>query len=87
MISVQVLVKDHLGKPVNRIQVNVVERQLIRQGRQNDEIPCPDSANSNSDGVAVFVCNTPSEGIKAVLKVRRRRRRKIWCFVGVFAPI
>ncbi|XP_044053377.1 complement C5 [Siniperca chuatsi] len=66
--NIQVLVKDHLDKPVNRIQVRLVERQLIRQGKETEDIPCPDSIYSQSDGLAVFICNTPSEGIKAVLK-------------------
>lgn len=68
------LVKDHLDQPVNRVQVRLVERQLFKQGMESEELPCPDSANSQSDGLAVFICNTPREGIRAVLKVRRRRR-------------
>ncbi|XP_076588073.1 complement C5 [Chaetodon auriga] len=66
--NIQVLVKDHLGQPVNRVQVRLVERQLFRQGRDSEEMPCPDSANSQSDGLAVFICNTPREGTRAVLK-------------------
>lgn len=81
--SLQVLVKDHLDKPVNRVRVRLVERHLFRQGRDSEDMPCPESANSQSDGIAVFICNTPSEGIRAVLKVRRRRRRRMWFFTGV----
>ncbi|CAK6980544.1 complement C5 [Scomber scombrus] len=66
--NIQVLVKDHLDKPVNRIQVRLVERQLFRRGRDSENMPCPDSAYSQSDGLAVFICNTPSEAVKAVLK-------------------
>ncbi|XP_045898930.1 complement C5-like [Micropterus dolomieu] len=66
--NIQVLVKDHLDKPVDRVEVRLVERQLIRQGKETVELPCPDSANSQSDGLAVFICNTPNEGIRAVLK-------------------
>ncbi|XP_070689559.1 complement C5 [Pempheris klunzingeri] len=66
--NVQVLVKDHLDKPVNRVPVRLVERQLFIQGKENEEVPCPDSANSQSDGLAVFICNTPREGIKVALK-------------------
>ncbi|XP_018549132.1 complement C5 [Lates calcarifer] len=66
--NIQVLVKDHLDKPVNRVRVRLVERHLFRQGRDSEDMPCPESANSQSDGIAVFICNTPSEGIRAVLK-------------------
>uniref|UniRef100_A0A8D3CGD7 Anaphylatoxin-like domain-containing protein n=1 Tax=Scophthalmus maximus TaxID=52904 RepID=A0A8D3CGD7_SCOMX len=66
--NIQVLVKDHLGKPVNRVQVRLVERQLFKQGSTNEDMPCPDSANSQSDGLAVFICNTPRGGVRAVLK-------------------
>ncbi|KAG7999644.1 Complement C5 [Nibea albiflora] len=63
-----VLVKDHLGKPVSRVRVRLVKRQLFMNGRDNEEIPCPDSANSQSDGLAVFICNTPRGGVKVVLE-------------------
>lgn len=84
MISLQVLVKDHLDKPVNRVQVRMVARQLFKQGDESEQIPCPDSAASNSEGLTVFVCNIPTDGIKAVLRVRKRN---ISCFIGVSAPI
>lgn len=63
------LVKDHLDKPVNRVQVRLVERQLFKQSGESEVMPCPDSANSQSDGLALFICNTPIEGVRAVLKV------------------
>ncbi|XP_078027275.1 complement C5 [Epinephelus lanceolatus] len=66
--NIQVLVKDHLDKPVNRVQVRLVERKLFRTGTESEELPCPDSANTQSDGLAVFICNTPSQGARAVLK-------------------
>ncbi|XP_067377606.1 complement C5 isoform X2 [Channa argus] len=66
--NIQVLVKDQLDKPVNNIQVRLVERQLYIQGKESEQLPCPDSAVSQSDGLAVFICNTPNEGIRAVLK-------------------
>ncbi|XP_008299098.1 complement C5 [Stegastes partitus] len=66
--NIQVLVKDHLDQPVNRVPVRLIERQLFQQGGQSEEIPCPDSANSQSDGLAVFICNTPAQGVRAVLK-------------------
>ncbi|XP_042276163.1 complement C5 isoform X3 [Thunnus maccoyii] len=66
--NIQVLVKDHLDKPVDRIRVRLVERQLWRQGDVIEDLPCPDSSISQSDGLAVFICNTPPEAIKTVLK-------------------
>ena len=75
-LSLQVLVKDHLDKPVDRIRVRLVERQLWRQGDVIEDLPCPDSSISQSDGLAVFICNTPPEAIKTVLKVRGG-----WCLL------
>nr|XP_046242467.1 complement C5 isoform X2 [Scatophagus argus] len=66
--NIQVVVKDHLDKPVKRLEVRLLERQLFRQGRETETLPCPDSSISQSDGIAVFICNTPSEAVKAVLK-------------------
>ncbi|KAM4615840.1 complement C5-like [Polymixia lowei] len=56
--NIQVLVKDHLGQPVSRVPVRLVERTLS----------CPDRRESQSDGLAVFICNTPRDANKAVLK-------------------
>ena len=67
------LVKDHLDKPMKRVRVQLVERQLIRQGKKMEDMPCPDSANSQSDGLAVFICNTPQGAESVVLKVTRSR--------------
>uniref|UniRef100_A0A3Q4BYD7 NTR domain-containing protein n=1 Tax=Mola mola TaxID=94237 RepID=A0A3Q4BYD7_MOLML len=66
--NIQVLVKDHLGKPVNRVQVRLVERRLYTRRGDQEEMPCPPGSTSQSDGLAVFICNTPSEGLRAVLK-------------------
>ncbi|XP_053181385.1 complement C5 [Scomber japonicus] len=66
--NILVLVKDHLDKPVSNIRVRLVERQLFRRGRDGEDMPCPDSARSHTDGLAVFICNAPSEAVKAVLK-------------------
>ncbi|KAK5871764.1 hypothetical protein PBY51_004625 [Eleginops maclovinus] len=66
--NIQVLVKDHLDQPVNRVQVRLVERQLVRKEGESEDLPCPLSSISQSDGIAVFICNTPSEGVRAVLR-------------------
>ncbi|KAK9521964.1 hypothetical protein VZT92_018466 [Zoarces viviparus] len=66
--NIQVLVKDHLDKPLSRVQVRLVERRLFRRGMDTEDLPCPTSAISQSDGLAVFICNTQSEGTRALLK-------------------
>ncbi|KAG7490391.1 complement C5 [Solea senegalensis] len=66
--NIQVLVKDHLDKPVNLVQVRLVDRQLFRQGRPSEDMSCTLSSSSQSSGIAVFICNTPQEAVKAVLK-------------------
>ncbi|XP_026199541.1 complement C5 [Anabas testudineus] len=66
--NIQVLVRDHREKPLDRIQVRLVEKQLFTQGGENEEMSCTNSANSQSDGIALFICNTPRSGVRAVLK-------------------
>ncbi|XP_030581729.1 complement C5-like [Archocentrus centrarchus] len=65
--KIQVLVKDHLDKPVRNIQVRLVERQLFRQGRDSEDMSCTESSTSSSDGLAYFICNIPTDGVRAVL--------------------
>uniref|UniRef100_A0A667XN33 Complement component 5 n=1 Tax=Myripristis murdjan TaxID=586833 RepID=A0A667XN33_9TELE len=66
--NIQVLVRDHLEKPVSRIPVNLVEGELTGQTPQSGSLPCTSSATSQSDGLAVFICNIPKDTSKAVLK-------------------
>uniref|UniRef100_A0A3Q3ILA5 NTR domain-containing protein n=1 Tax=Monopterus albus TaxID=43700 RepID=A0A3Q3ILA5_MONAL len=66
--NIQVLVKDHLDKPVKRVEVRLVERPLFTEQGAKDDMPCTTSANSQSDGLAFFICNTPKGGVRAVLK-------------------
>ena len=75
-VSLQVVVKDHLDQPVNKVKVRLVERQLFRTGGASEDLPCSLSSDSQSDGIAVFICNTPSEGVRALLKVRGQRLLK-----------
>ncbi|XP_077942596.1 complement C5 isoform X2 [Gasterosteus aculeatus] len=65
--NIQVLVKDHLDKPVNQVQVRLVEQRLFGQGRERD-LTCPPSSNSLSHGLAAFICNIPSDATRVVLK-------------------
>ncbi|XP_022623289.1 complement C5 [Seriola dumerili] len=66
--NIQVLVKDHLNKPVNRVPVQLVQKDLYRQGMETENMLCSDNAASQSDGLAVFVCNTPRRAVRAVLQ-------------------
>lgn len=65
------LVKDHLDKPVDGVQVRLVERQLDTQDQSSNTLSCTESASSQSSGLAIFICNTPRNALKVVLKVRR----------------
>ncbi|KAL6115010.1 c5 [Pungitius sinensis] len=65
--NIQVLVKDHLDKPVKQVQVSLVEQRLFRQATERD-LNCPPSSTSQSHGLAVFICNTPSDATRVVLK-------------------
>lgn len=69
-VLVQVLVRDHRDKPLQGVKVNLVERQLFRQGGESELMSCTESASSQSDGIAVFIC-TPGDGVRVLLKVRR----------------
>ncbi|XP_074526548.1 complement C5 [Halichoeres trimaculatus] len=67
--NIQVFLKDHLNKPVGRVVVRLVEHQLTTQGGGNQDFPCePNRVETQSDGLAVFICNTPSNGARATLK-------------------
>lgn len=64
------LVKDHLGKPVSNVPVVLAEQQSFRQGMEGQDFESPDRVSSDSNGIAVFICNTPAGVTKVVLKVR-----------------
>lgn len=63
--------KDHLNNPVKNILVGLAQRQLFRQGKDQGEMPCPDRSTSDSNGLAVFICNVPNDAVRAVLTVRK----------------
>ncbi|XP_056142299.1 complement C5 [Lampris incognitus] len=65
---IQVVVKDYLGVPVSRVHVQLVERYSLSHGGEQMDLPCPNEAESQSDGLAVFICNVPPGNHKAVLK-------------------
>lgn len=64
------LVKDHLDKPVSQVPVVLAEQQSFKQGMDGQDFESPNRATSDSNGIAVFICNTPAEVTKVVLKVR-----------------
>lgn len=62
--------KDHLDNPVKKVVVRLVNHQLFRQQKgQEEEMPCPDRSSS-SNGVAIFICNVPKDAVRTVLMVR-----------------
>lgn len=62
--------KDHLDKPVSQVPVVLAEQQSFKQGMDGEDFEGPNRATSDSNGIAVFICNTPAEVTKVVLKVR-----------------
>uniref|UniRef100_A0AAX7TRP4 Complement component 5 n=1 Tax=Astatotilapia calliptera TaxID=8154 RepID=A0AAX7TRP4_ASTCA len=66
--NIQVCVKDHMDKPVRGVQVSLVENELFRQGRDLEAMSCTGSSTSESNGLTFFICNTPGDGVRAVLK-------------------
>lgn len=66
--NIQVLVKDHLDKPVSQVPVVLAEQQSFKQGMDGEDFEGPNGATSDSNGIAVFICNTPAEVTKVVLK-------------------
>lgn len=66
--------KDHLGEPVSRVPVALVERQAFRRTGESIDMTFPGNSVTQSDGIAVFICNIHSEVSKVVLKVRMRRK-------------
>ncbi|PWA14829.1 hypothetical protein CCH79_00020215 [Gambusia affinis] len=66
--NIQVLVKDHLDKPVSLVQVRLVERQLILNTGGSEVMSCGDSRSSGSDGLLYFICNPQKNAVRAQLK-------------------
>ncbi|XP_028270713.1 complement C5 [Parambassis ranga] len=66
--NIQVMVKDHLEQLVSNVPVRLVKRQLVRSGVINTDMQCTESANSDDNGVAIFICNVLRDSTKAVLK-------------------
>uniref|UniRef100_A0A665VUW4 Alpha-2-macroglobulin bait region domain-containing protein n=1 Tax=Echeneis naucrates TaxID=173247 RepID=A0A665VUW4_ECHNA len=62
--NIQVLVKDHLGKPVRGVPVRMTEKQLFGDQNQNRDLICNDKSTSQSSGLALFVCSMPSQAVK-----------------------
>ncbi|XP_077378953.1 complement C5 isoform X2 [Festucalex cinctus] len=66
--KIQVLVTDPLEKAVPKVPVRVLEQRVWGpNGQEMDMKACPDheDSRSQSEGVAVFVCNTPATATRA----------------------
>ncbi|XP_032435409.1 complement C5 [Xiphophorus hellerii] len=66
--NIQVLVKDHLDKPVSLVQVRLVERQLFMNTGGSEVMSCGESRSSGSDGLLYFICNPQKNAVRAQLK-------------------
>ncbi|KAM9391787.1 complement C5 [Pholidichthys leucotaenia] len=67
--KIQVVVKDHLGKPVKQVPIRVTEGELFFDRKNTEVLNCsPDVPTSQSDGLAFLICNTQAGASKAVLK-------------------
>ncbi|XP_019741202.1 complement C5 [Hippocampus comes] len=65
--TVQVLVKDHLEQAVSQVAVRVSQQRTWSPIGELDVKLCPERARSQSEGLAIFVCNTPASAAKASL--------------------
>lgn len=70
MHSLQVLVKDHLGKPVSQVPVVLVEQHAFKQDMASQEFANSNSYTTHSNGIAIFISNIPRDVTKVVLRVR-----------------
>lgn len=67
---IRVLVKDHLGQPVSRVPVRLVDKRLRRRGRDAEELNCsPDSSSSDTEGIASFSCNIKTDTLTIDLRI------------------
>ncbi|XP_017281314.1 complement C5 [Kryptolebias marmoratus] len=68
--NIKVLVKDHLGKPVNGVPVHLEEKQLVMERGGSGDMSCQDSGTSGSDGLVYFICSPLKNSARAVLKFK-----------------
>ncbi|KAM9744624.1 complement C5-like, partial [Menidia menidia] len=66
--NIQVLVRDHLDKPVSRVPVNLVERLQFSRTGESETLSCPPSSVTNGNGLAFFICNPLKSAVRASLK-------------------
>lgn len=62
--------KDHLEQAVSQVAVLVSQQRIWSPSGELDIKVCPERARSQSEGLAIFVCNTPATAAKASLTVR-----------------
>ena len=64
------LVRDHLGKPVSQVPVNLVDRQEFSSTGGVGDMSCHRSSTTGANGLAFFICNVLKDTAKATLKVK-----------------
>ncbi|XP_057687194.1 complement C5 [Corythoichthys intestinalis] len=67
--NVQVVVKDHLLQVVSQVPVQVSEQHVWSSNGELDMNWCPEHAVTQSEGLAIFACNTPATAVKASLTI------------------
>ncbi|XP_041756480.2 complement C5 [Coregonus clupeaformis] len=68
--TIRVSVKDHLGEPVARVPVRLVNSFTKNKLGVDEKLPCPvltadNSKRTNDDGIVLFICNLHSEAESA----------------------
>ncbi|RVE68783.1 hypothetical protein OJAV_G00094840 [Oryzias javanicus] len=68
--NIQLLVKDHLDKPVSRVLVRLVEQRQTTSTGETNTLDCGnnDHLRSNSEGFIYLICMPWKTSVKAVLK-------------------
>ncbi|XP_075323118.1 complement C5 [Odontesthes bonariensis] len=66
--NIQVLVRDHLGKPVSQVPVNLVNRQEFSSTGGAGDMSCSKSSTTGANGLAYFICNVLKDTTKGTLK-------------------
>ncbi|XP_072243255.1 complement C5 [Leuresthes tenuis] len=66
--NIQVLVRDHLGKPVSQVPVDLVDRQEFSSTGGVGDMSCHRSSTTGANGLAFFICNVLKDTTKATLK-------------------
>ncbi|XP_041856086.1 complement C5 isoform X2 [Melanotaenia boesemani] len=66
--NIQVLVRDHLNKPVSEIPVRLVEEEVITDSHEVKHMTCQESTATGSSGLSYFICNPLKNAATVKLK-------------------